>query len=251
MLLLQLPLVYFYFLFFFDVFNYVLFCIGVCWWNAIIITVVLLMCLGLSVCSILPKIQEFNPRVGLLQSAIFTTYCSYYVYSAILSEPTCGQLPFDWARNSSTTSDWITLIFGAIFTVISVVYASVRVGISKFSADDSMIVEEEMKDLETEEVANDEEIEEIEENEEDSKPDDEKNACAYNYSLFHLAFALGAMYVCMLLTNWSVISGYGDTPKTDSGWVSVVVKISSCLFAGLLYLWTIFAPAILPNRDWD
>merc|ERR1712137_92805 len=223
----------------FDVFMYSLFCTGDCWWNSIIVTVVLLMCLFLSICSIHPRIQEFNPRAGLLQAAIFTVYCTYYTYSAILSEPSCGDLPFSWAENSSTTSDWLSLIFGALFTVISVVYASVRVGTAEFTESQSI----EDKSLLTEEEQKDEDI--------DAEENEVEEGAFYSYSMFHLAFALGAMYVGMLLTNWSVITGESDSPETDSGWVSVAVKLFSCVFAGCLYTWTVFAPAILPDRDWE
>lgn len=222
----------------FDAFMYGLFCTGDCWWNAIIVTCVLLMCLFLSVCSVHPKVQEINPRVGLLQAAIFTVYCSYYTYSAILSEPTCGELPFSWSEGSSTTADYLSLIFGALFTVISVVYASVRAGTAGLidRESDAALLTPEQK----EEEAIDEEI-----------VDDEVEQTSYSYSMFHMAFALGAMYVGMLLTNWSVITGEYDSPETDSGWVSVAVKLTSCFIAGLLYAWTLFAPAILRNRDFD
>ena len=225
--------------------NYFLFCSGEFWWNSIIITAVLLMCIVLSVCSVLPRFQEFNHRIGLLQASIFTLFSSYFVYSAILSEPNLTSWLFTLSDTNSIV-DYISLIFGAIFTVVSVVYASFSVGTSKTfkpktkedSIDDSIDADEG-------------ENHSLSENE-SSKNDDEKNLCRYNYSIFHFAFALGAMYLCMLLTNWSVISNQDiDTAKTDSGWVAVSIKIVSCFLAGGLYMWTIFAPAILPNRDWD
>lgn len=222
----------------FDAFMYGLFCTGDCWWNSLIITCVLLMCLFLSICSVHPRVQEINPRAGLLQAAIFTVYCSYYTYSAILSEPTCGELPFSWAEGSSTTADYLSLIFGALFTVISVVYASVRAGTTEFverkGADAALLAEEKAEEIDEEEFE-----------------DDEVEETSYSYSMFHLAFALGAMYVGMLLTNWSVITGESDTATTDSGWVSVSVKLTSCALAGILYTWTLFAPAILTNRSFD
>ena len=221
----------------FDVFMYSLFCRGDCWWNALVITGILLMCIALSVCSVIPQVQEYNPRAGLLQASIFTVYCTYYTYSAILSEPTCGSLPFDWSTGSTTTADWLSLIFGGMFTIISVVYASLRVGHAGNNSNESpeLLAEEKGEELD----------------EEDMDLDDEKEMTSYSYSLFHLAFALGAMYIGMLLTNWSVITGETDTAETDSGWVSVSVKLASCVFAGVLYTWTVFAPLILPNRDWD
>ena len=223
----------------FDVFMYTLFCTGDCWWNAIIITAVLLMCVVLSGLSVVPQVQEHNPRAGLLQAAVFSVYCTYYTYSAILSEPTCSELPFDFSTGSTTTADWLSLIFGGMFTIISVVYASLRVGTSDLSrtegVTETLLTEEEQK----------EEAIDAEEG------DDEAVMTSYSYALFHLAFALGAMYVCMLLTNWSVITGESDSPETDSGWVSVSIKLFSCIFAGGLYSWTVFAPLLLPNREWD
>jgi|ERR1712137_63021 len=213
------------------IFSYVLFCSGDCWYNSIIITAVLLMGLFLSICSVHPKVNEFNSRAGLLQAAIFTLYCSYYTYSAILSEPTCGEFPISWSDNATSVTNYITIIFGAMFTIVSVVYASVVAGSSEL-----------VERKKNEESTLLEEGEEMEEREE----------TGYSYSMFHLAFALGAMYIAMLLTNWNVLTGDTDTTtETDSGWVSFGVKLASCTFAGILYLWTVFAPAILKNREWD
>lgn len=229
----------------FDILMYTLFCRDGCWWNSLLITANLIMCLFLSVMSILPRVQEFNPRAGLLQASIFSVYCTYYVYSAILSEPTCGQLTeFAWASSDSTTSDWLSLVFGGLFTVISVVYASVRAGSSTSLKQRDYDEEPFLTSTERKE-------EPLEEDDEEEDQDDERKGTAYSYSLFHLAFALGAMYIGMLLTNWSVITGDTGNLSTDSGWVSVSVKLFSCLFAGALYLWTVLAPMLLPDRDWD
>jgi len=235
----------------FDVLMYAVFCRGDCWWNSLIITAVLLGCLCLTIFSLHPRIREFNPRVGLLQASVFTVYCTYYVYSAILSEPTCGALPFSVPSLSenSLRTNWIALIFGAMFTVVSVVYASVRAGSSNLvpkKSKDTLITEAD-KSNDSEEAGS----EELEEDEEEGYQDDELTECSYNYALFHLAFALGSMYLAMLLTNWSVVTGESETAETDSGWMAVSIKLASCCLAAILYTWTIFAPAILPNRDWE
>jgi len=226
-----------------DVFMYVVYCRDDCWWNSLIITGILLICIFQSAFSVIPCIQNFNPRVGLLQAAVFTVYCTYYAFSAILSEPNhCGTITLSNMDDSSTFASWvnaISILFGATFTVVAVVYASLRAGNSDLvpspAADSDPLPEGE-----------------IEEVDEDEFMDDEKYQCSYNYSLFHFAFAFGAMYLAMLLTNWSVITGNSDwNPETDSGWTAVGIKLASCCAAALLYSWTIFAPAILPDRDWD
>merc|ERR1711879_273659 len=88
-----------------------------------------------------------------------------------------------------------------------------------------------------------------EKDEEADEDDDEIGGTAYNYSLFHLALGLGSMYMAMLLTNWAIIDHSTDTVWTDMGWVSVGVKFACASAAVLLYLWTVFAPVLFPDRD--
>ena len=73
---------------------------------------------------------------------------------------------------------------------------------------------------------------------------------SYNYSFFHMTFALAAMYVAMLMTGWST-SSVLEVNSIDVGWASAWVKICSQWFAGLLYTWTLVAPIILPDRDFS
>jgi len=85
------------------------------------------------------------------------------------------------------------------------------------------------------------------EEEEDDKP-------AYNYSFFHFTFLLAAMYLGMVLTNWQSVRSVageeddGNTILVDQGMVAVWVKVISSWFTLLLYLWTMIAPILFPNR---
>jgi len=99
------------------------------------------------------------------------------------------------------------------------------------------------------------EDEDDEDDEEEGKGlarEDEKDACNYNYSYYHLVFCLAAMYVTMLINGWSTVNEEnGELISVGHDWASVWVKVVSSWVCILLYLWTLVAPILLPNRDWD
>ena len=68
----------------------------------------------------------------------------------------------------------------------------------------------------------------------------------YNYSWFHMVFALASMYIAMLMTGWG--AGAEEKDLLDVGWASVWVKILSQWVTAGLYLWTLAAPALFPDR---
>ena len=68
----------------------------------------------------------------------------------------------------------------------------------------------------------------------------------YNYSWFHMVFALASMYIAMLMTGWG--EGAEEKDLLDVGWASVWVKIVSQWVTAGLYLWTLAAPALFPDR---
>ena len=61
-------------------------------------------------------------------------------------------------------------------------------------------------------------------------------------SLFHVVFAIGTVYVSMLLTNWGTIAGMRSEVRM---WVTIASQWTVCL----VYVWTILAPKWLPDRD--
>lgn len=71
----------------------------------------------------------------------------------------------------------------------------------------------------------------------------------YNYSFFHLIFALASMYIAMLMTGWGAVEQEKD--RLDVGWTSVWVKTAAEWVTGLLYSWTLVAPALFPDRDFS
>ena len=65
--------------------------------------------------------------------------------------------------------------------------------------------------------------------------------------MFHIILALSTMYMTMLLTDW------GDTRnnvhRVGTGVTSMWIRIVAQWLCGVLYVWTLVAPKLLPNRD--
>lgn len=53
-------------------------------------------------------------------------------------------------------------------------------------------------------------------------------------------------YIAMLMTGWGV--GAEEKDLLDVGWLSVWVKLVSQWLTAALYLWTLVAPALFPDR---
>lgn len=83
----------------------------------------------------------------------------------------------------------------------------------------------------------------------DSKAMDEFELVTYNYSFFHLIFALASMYIAMLMTGWG--TGAEEKDLIDVGWTSVWVKIIAQWATVALYAWTMTAPLLFPDRDFS
>lgn len=79
------------------------------------------------------------------------------------------------------------------------------------------------------------------------KKEAEPQPVTYSYSFFHLIFALASMYSAMLLSDWTSSSDSSDL--VDVGWTSVWVRICTEWVTSGLYIWTLMAPLILPDRE--
>jgi hypothetical protein len=52
----------------------------------------------------------------------------------------------------------------------------------------------------------------------------------------------------MLFSDWQVSPSTSNF-ELDRGWVSVWIKMASKWVCEALYLWSVIAPAVMPNRD--
>jgi hypothetical protein len=218
----------------------------------------LVLCAAVSVLSIIPRIQEVNPRSGLLQSSVITAYVMYLTWSAMTNNPNCHCNPsistilhIDGTSCPNTTGngtaigdipgtvgfDWKSIVSLIIF-LGCVLYSSIRTSamnsLTSTTKDAVYLVEQPDDDVKLE----------------DGKKvyDDEGESVAYSYTFFHIMFFLASLYIMMTLTHWyRPTSNFSMNANEPAMWV----KISSSWTCIAIYIWTIIAPMVLQNRNFN
>uniref|UniRef100_A0A8C2E7N6 Si:ch73-267c23.10 n=1 Tax=Cyprinus carpio TaxID=7962 RepID=A0A8C2E7N6_CYPCA len=248
-----------------------------CMLNKFFISFNMLLCVIASALSVMPRIQEYQPRSGapgLLQSSIMTLYTMYFTWSAMTNESdrTCNPSLisiFQQITSSTVTPleienqtaviivdieetvpsapylqwwDAQSIVGFAIF-VLCILYSSIRssntsqVNKLTLAAKDTTVVDESC-------TVSPETAEEV------TAPtveDNKRDTVQYSYAFFHFMLFLASLYIMMTLTNW--YSPDADYSAMTSKWPAVWVKISSSWVCLSLYSWSLVAPMILTNRD--
>ncbi|KAL1543202.1 putative serine incorporator [Salvia divinorum] len=178
-------------------------------------------------------IIALHPKVNgsLLPASVISVYCAYVCYTGLSSEPR------DYACNGlhkSTAVSTSTLVLGMLTTVLSVLYSAVRAGSSTtfLSPPSSPRAGDKKPLLESGDV---------------ESGGAEARPVSYSYFFFHVIFALASMYSAMLLSGWTSDSESPDL--IDVGWTSVWVRICTEWITAGLYIWSLVAPVILPDRE--
>jgi len=225
---------------------------GQCKLHEFFVSFNLILCVILSVVSILPQVQEHMPQSGLLQSSMITMYIMYLTWSSVSNSPynECKPDIFSPNNNSSDTTTTTPKpdgkvshpnfdaenIIGLVIWFLCVLYSSITTSNSgsaaKLTGDRVLLTSDEGGSGDVEAGA---------------ARDNEEDEVAYNWSMFHVMFALATLYVMMTLTNW--YSPSGDLSSYSSNSAAMWVKIISSWLAGLLYIWTLIAPTVLQDRD--
>jgi hypothetical protein len=180
-----------------------------------------------TIIAVSPKVQENNPKSGLMQSSILMLYTTYLVASAIISQPKTDECNGGGNDNPDSTPNISMIVLALIFTFLSLGYSAFAAGSST-------------SDIRTYSVAGDE----------SGDVDDESEETAYSYSIFHLVFVMASFYMAMVLSNWGIVNELDNSEIViQQGYGAMWVKISMSWFCIVLYIWTLVAPIILPDRD--
>jgi hypothetical protein len=202
-----------------------------------------------------------------------TVYCTYLTLSAVSLEPddnNCNPL----IRSSSPRV--ATIILGAIVTMATVAYTTTRAatqgialgskgghGYIELGPDDNehgLVTQQPNSRREMRAEALRAAVEsgslpasaldesDDEDDFETSSKDDERGSIQYSYTLFHIIFFLATTWVATLLSQGLTVDTTMDfAPVGRTYWASWV-KIFSSWVCYAIYLWTLVAPVVLPDR---
>jgi hypothetical protein len=183
---------------------------------------------------------------ALLPCSIVVLYCTWLCASAVLSIPLDNDSTCE-ARHSSVneTTESFMQVISFMFTIFSITYSTIRLASSSESLTASKTQSLLGENKEGAAVA--------------PAPEAGENVIAagdtqipYNYTFFHVSFALGAMFLAMTLIEWD-FEIHTETEDISGGseWANVYIKMASQWATFLLYTWTLIAPIVCSSRDFS
>uniref|UniRef100_A0AC35TWW3 Serine incorporator n=1 Tax=Rhabditophanes sp. KR3021 TaxID=114890 RepID=A0AC35TWW3_9BILA len=209
---------------------------------AIIFNVIL--CVIVSVISILPRVQEHFPYSGLLQSSFMSMYTVFLTWSSLTSSPdhACNphlkEIFLGTDTQTYATPVPIESIVSLFIFMACLLYSAIRA--TSNTSMGAITGGNQEGDLLPLTSSNDDA-------EGGTVYDNEKDGVSYPYSMCHFIFCLASLYVMMTMTSW--YSPDNDIKHLNSNMASVWVKLASSWVALLMYTWTMTAPAIFPDRE--
>lgn len=214
----------------------------------------LILCAIFSVVSVLPKVQEAQPRSGLLQSSIVTLYTMYLTWSAMNNSYNDECKPYPFQNGTKGAFDSASIV-SLVIWFSCVLYSSIRTStnsqVGKLTMSEKILVNDNGAAKGSARLVDNEEGGGSSARDEESGKawDNEDDGVAYSWSFFHLMFALASLYVMMTLTNWYQPDSQSQSLIANNA--SMWVKIISSWLCILLYSWTLLAPLILADRDFS
>jgi hypothetical protein len=194
-------------------------------------------------------LKTTRPDASVLTSAIAASYILYLQWSALSSDADAAAN--DNLRSPSNTTAQILL--GLFFTLMCLVIVSS----STKSADETNVTAAAADHLV-------EKQEDLEDKAEISKPltgdQEDKHVFAISTATIYFQFlmCLCAMYMSMLCTNWAsptVVFGDGKSTTTDffapGSSASYWLKLASLWLTMAVYLFSLVAPLLYPDRDFS
>lgn len=172
----------------------------------------------------------------------------YLTWSALSNSPDKGCNPGFIPGLSNNTSavhfDGQSMI-GLLIWACCVIYSSLRSASksSKFTMSDKILVDD------TNEGGDESRSLEAGGSNKSKVWDNEEEGVVYSWTFFHIMFALATLYIMMTLTNWYTPTTSLATMNSNSA--SMWVKQVSSWLCMSLYIWTLVAPIVFPDRVFE
>jgi hypothetical protein len=232
-----------------------------CTLNQTVISINLVLAFIAVFLSIHPRVQDVNPKSGLTQAGIMVLYGTYLIASAMINEPTGddegGIAKHCNPMDKTASGKSINFAIGAIFTIIAIVYSTSRAATQSSTILASSpeysslpLSDPSSRSNAIQAAVNSGSISQSEANEDNGGHivDDEETGVAYNYTFFHLVFAIASMYAAMLLTNWGDFHIDDSAVYIGRSMYALWVKVGTSWISYALFFWTLVAPILLPDR---
>ncbi|XP_029296274.1 serine incorporator 5 [Cottoperca gobio] len=218
------------------------------------------LCLVVSLLAISPCIQKLQPTSGLLQPGVISVYVMYLTFSAFSSKPkeiferngvntTVCVFPFN-AENESDKK--IVTAFGTVILFGCVLYSCLMSTTRRSSA---ALQVYRTSEPETERARccfcfGDDTDDYDGENTGGGQNvvNDEQEGTIYGYAFFHSVFFLGSLYVMMTVTNWFHYDDHKIERLLEGSWSVFWIKMASSWVCLFLYMCTLVAPMVFPQR---
>ncbi|XP_074032873.1 probable serine incorporator isoform X3 [Leptinotarsa decemlineata] len=227
---------------------------GGCDLNKFFISINLIFCVLVSIIAILPAVQEKLPRSGLLQSSVVSLYVMYLTWSAVAnSAKECNPGLWGIFGKKSSGDNTSYDIIGLVIWMCCVLYSSLRSASksSKITMSENMLTKDNgaVRGYGSDSLVENEGNDGGESGDGKKVWDNEDESVAYSWSFFHVMFALATLYVMMTLTNWYNPSSSLENFNYNAG--SMWVKVISSWLCLALYSWTLIAPVVLHDREFN
>lgn len=188
-------------------------------WDRFLVIMSFLASISMTIISGLEVVQDFNPRSGIFQSSLLGAYNFYLILSGILSRPD--------NQSSSSSERWIHTLttIGYFMAIFFAAFSAFRTG----QASHKLLITRPNE----------------------SKEDENESSEDYSRSFFHFIFLLSALQLAILMNRWRAPE-FNYTEKmlkiVDLN-ISFYVKVTTSWVITFLYIWTLFAPYLFPDRD--
>lgn len=208
-------------------------------WTTVILSFV---CLVIS-------ISAWCEHGALLPSTVIAAYTAYLAFSAMSSDPNDG-------CNTVNSDDTLQLVISFILGGFSICYASYTLSNSKSLFGDADTEELGMlpsrEDPESGGSAGDA-APRASGADEPALSEEEWELIRSRNLRFHLILTAASCYLAMVLTNWGFLKpGHDADSETgyEMGAETLWIKAVTLWVTLLLYLWTLVAPQLMPDREW-